>query len=143
MSRRSRRNYSNSGGRRVTPANANRRLPTPVTSPRSMVQLDLEDLLRQVEDRRRYHPMGESSPALSTSGRKHTLRAVAPTPVPVKNVVLAKPSPFPTGVGFSAPDNVIVCIRRKKRKEVLHALGKAGKAGQKAPRRSAYSEIHC
>lgn len=140
MSRRSRRNYSNSGGRRVTPANANRRLPTPVTSPRSMVQLDLEDLLRQVEDRRRYHPMGESSPALNTSGRQHTLTYA---PRHTNSTQLAKPSALPKGVGFTTPQNVVVCIRRKKRQEVLHALKKAGKAGQKAPRRSAYSEIHC
>lgn len=44
---------------------------------------------------------------------------------------------------FSSPSRVIICIRRKIRKEVLHALKKSGKSGQRNPRRTAYSNIRC
>lgn len=44
---------------------------------------------------------------------------------------------------FHAPDNVLICVRRKRRKEVLHALGKSGKRGQRKPRWSSHSDVHC
>lgn len=133
--------------RRVTPSNANRRLPTTVTSPRSLpYQYDLEDLIRsdrltEIEDRRTYHPEGESRPARSISKRAHRLELAKP--VVSQWNELPGYSGIYSPVAFTQPHNVLVCIRRKQRKEVLHALNKAGKAGQKTPRRSAYSDIQC
>lgn len=46
-------------------------------------------------------------------------------------------------VGFDQPKTVIRCIRRKQRKEVLHALKVAGRGGLKHPRRNVYSSISC
>lgn len=49
-----------------------------------------------------------------------------------------------TGVQFANPRRVVVCVRRKIRKEVMFALGVGGQAGRKAkPRKSAGSEISC
>lgn len=54
------------------------------------------------------------------------------------------PSWYPAAnVAFTRPDLIAVCIRRKIRREVLHAFGKAGKVGQKIAKRGKFSDIHC
>lgn len=47
--------------------------------------------------------------------------------------------------GFAAPDiqRATICAKRAARKEILHAFNKTGKVGQKKPRRSPNSDIHC
>lgn len=45
--------------------------------------------------------------------------------------------------GFDDPNKVLVCVRRNSRKEVLHALGKAGRRGQRKPRRNYLSNVKC
>ena len=44
---------------------------------------------------------------------------------------------------FNAPQEVITCVRRKQRKEVMHAMKKSGKSGQRKPRRNQLSNTHC
>lgn len=51
--------------------------------------------------------------------------------------------PFPTGMGFAEPYRVFVCARRAARREVLHAFRKTGRGGQKSPRFTDNSLIHC
>lgn len=46
-------------------------------------------------------------------------------------------------VVFKTPASTIVCVRRGQRKEVLHALGKTGKRGQKRPRFNEQSRMLC
>lgn len=49
-------------------------------------------------------------------------------------------------LGFHAPWQVIVCVRRKRRREVLHAIRVAGKRGVgrgKTQRRNSYSQVRC
>lgn len=46
-------------------------------------------------------------------------------------------------ISFSAPSQTIVCVRRSRRKEVLHALKKTGKRGQRRPRRTAWRDYKC
>lgn len=48
-------------------------------------------------------------------------------------------------VGFQHPWQVIVCVRRKKRREVLFALGKGGRGGnaRRVVRRNEFSEVRC
>lgn len=52
---------------------------------------------------------------------------------------------FSRRVGFQYPWQVLICIRRRRRKEVIHALGHAGagKPRQRRPRRNFYSEVRC
>lgn len=52
-------------------------------------------------------------------------------------------SRVPAQLAFTAPAETVVCVRRHRRKEVLFAKKKAGKGGQKRPRRSAWSEVKC
>jgi hypothetical protein len=44
---------------------------------------------------------------------------------------------------LSIPQRAIVCARRKQRKEVMHAIKRAGKSGQKRPTRNQFSHIKC
>lgn len=54
--------------------------------------------------------------------------------------------PLSRSVGFTLPWQVIVCVRRKQRREVMHALKVAGKGGVgrgKKQRRTEFSEVRC
>lgn len=52
-------------------------------------------------------------------------------------------SNLPRTVGFSLPWNVVICVRRKVRREVIFAAGKSGRNGKKPYRRTEYSEVRC
>lgn len=121
------------GRRRVVSFNTNRRLLPSVYTPRRNLGV--------FEDRRFFHPEAPYAPARSFSKTRH--RIVYPTPVRrVKRSAqnISYPSPH---VVFANSPKVLICVRRKIRKEVLHAYRKTGKVGQKRPRRNFYSDIHC
>lgn len=49
-------------------------------------------------------------------------------------------------LGFHAPWQVVICVRRQRRKEVMFAYGRAGKVGNgrgKRQRRNYYSQVRC
>lgn len=113
--------------------------PSPLvhhTSPSSQI-------LRDIEDRRTYHPDGPSRAARSYDRPTHTLVL----PVHPKNVnkrAGRASSALPKTVQFQAPKRVLVCIRRNARKQVLFALNKTGKgARSRKHRKSEYSSIRC
>lgn len=108
--------------------------PSPVrpVAKRATRQMSL-GLFPEVEDRRFYHPLGTSAPAASFKKPRHTLAAGKPFSPKVSPLISA----------FSAPSGVLICVRRKQRKEVLHALQKTGKVGQRRPRRSEFSSVQC
>lgn len=82
-------------------------------------------------DRRQWHPERWGQPVVAT--RRAAARIVVPP----------KPGPVLTSrLAFSDPKRVLVCHRRKTRREVIHALGKAG-GGNASPRRKPTSEIQC
>jgi len=97
----------------------------------SLPLVSLISSFTEVSDRRTYHPSGPSRSARSTSRAHHDL---------------VSPSPFGRfsgsyGVGFKNPERVLVCIRRKQRREVLLAKGRGG--ANRKPRRSYYSDVRC
>lgn len=102
--------------------------------------------LRAISDRRTWHPEGVYRPASSFNRYQHTLTV---RPVPRQQVVSRSSHYTPyvarsrALVRFENPDRVLVCVRRQRRREVLHALRKNGRRGQKPPRRSWYSSISC
>lgn len=53
------------------------------------------------------------------------------------------PHRAPHVVKFTAPKETLICVRRHRRKEVLHALKKTGKGGQKKPRRTPWRDYQC
>lgn len=137
--------------RRVAYADANRRLliaprprPTLLVVRRSFGS----PVLRQLEDRRTFHPAGRQRPAAGFFMARHRLRVV--------NTARASTAPYlgdspstetfspvvPIGVGFVAPRQVAICIRRKSRREVMHAKGYAG-GKVRRPTRNEYSGVIC
>lgn len=88
-----------------------------------------------IEDRRTFHPLG-------------ALRSAAATVKSARRIVTRDPVASFFGkqtkarLHFADPSRVVVCVRRKIRKEILHALGKAGK-GHKRPKRGPFSDISC
>lgn len=113
--------------------------------------------LREFEDRRTWHPLRATRPARSffTSGtrlvdvndetfRKHETSRL------VRNTFGALWTHHDTNtgnwaIGFARPGNVITCVKRKIRREVLHALHLtgAGSGGKASDRWTERSEIRC
>lgn len=118
----------------------------PTHHPRSLTPLlvpyALRSDLREVEDRRTYHPEFEFRPARTVWG--HPVR-----PNRVKEVRPARPAFRSPGLGarvrFAVPARTVICVRRNQRKEVLHALKKTGKRGasRSRRRRNYFSAISC
>lgn len=121
------RSRTRSEGLRETPVFSNRRLPALTYTIRPA------NLLQAIEDRREFHPEQAARPARSFSRSTHSL-AVPPQ----------RGGRLPIGVTFHNPTKVLVCVRRKSRREVLFALQKTGKGSALGKRRrSHYSEIQC
>lgn len=82
-----------------------------------------------VEDRRQFHPMRTVRPA-------RTLRGT-PARITVKS--FADPR-----WQFEHPRRVLVCVRRKERRQVMFALKRTGKGSRSRRRRRNYfSEVKC
>lgn len=125
------------------------------------------------EDRRRFHPEGPDKPARTHRGTvaRMTIAGVS-SPKDRKAFAAAQrarresqrfsafgSSPFAVGeaphrsarrnrvparVRFQSAKHVWICVRRKIRKEIMHALKKTGKAVvRRQPRRNMYSDITC
>lgn len=94
--------------------------------------------LRTVQDLRTFDFEPATRPAQLFSGVTASITA---NPIP-KNSARAR-ARVPYQIAFAAPSETLVCVRRHRRKEVLFAKKKAGKRGQRRPRRSAWSEYKC
>lgn len=93
--------------------------------------------LQQVEDRRHWHPLGKAAPA-GVIGRR-AARAIIEKPRsnPYRD-------PFPSlKLGFAVPSKVALCVRRKTRREVIHATGQTRKGAGARRRRNPYSNVEC
>lgn len=89
--------------------------------------------LKDVEDRRTFYPGGRSQRPAQSS-RRHPKISHSP--------LLSRSTPI---AAFKAPAHVAICVRRKVRDQVLHALGKTGKGSRfnKKPRRNQHSDVRC
>lgn len=116
-------------------------------------------LLTEVEDRRTFHP-ASVRPAASLRRPNHLLRAVVLHSLNARERsdrlaqpqrgVRARPGlgvrvSAPVRVGFRAPQSVLICIRRQRRREVLAAKGVLGvkRKHLRAPKRNYYSSVVC
>lgn len=89
--------------------------------------------LSQVEDRRRFDPSGFFRRAQALSVLASSVRLKRRVPFNRRDVFK-----------FAIPDHVAVCVRRKQRREVLHALKKTGAGARAERRRRNYlSEVSC
>lgn len=153
--------HSNSRARhrRDTTDISNRRLP--VKSPLYLVR-PIAYGLRAFEDRRTWHPDGPRRPARSFNKWNHRLTAKSLSrsmvgPYGATNAIRvgtiargftrrARPKTATfnrSSVAFQTPSKVLICVRRKQRKEVLFAKRKTGRGGQRRPRFNYYSSISC
>lgn len=95
--------------------------------------------LTLIEDRRTHYP------GLSPFKRPVVSAAVG-RPARIKlieNNRYAAPSQTKMDLAFDEPKKLAICIRRQRRKEVLHAKGVAGSKNLKKPTRNEWSEISC
>lgn len=131
---------------------ANRLRLLPVVVPRPRVEI----LLSRIEDRRTFHPdrvrpaRGLSRRAVRfmvspprASIRRATARGLHPSLLQSRALRSSALS-IPSGVSFHAPKTVLVCVRRKTRREVLFATNSTGKGARARRRRqSEFSDIGC
>lgn len=108
--------------------------------------------LLEIEDRRTWHP-DKARPAAMMNRPRHRLVLHAPGAkrprVPAKRYgtlpeLRPRVSGVPHQVGFVGAQSVLICIRRKQRREALFGAGRAGKrAPRKLPRWNSFSKIVC
>lgn len=97
----------------------------------------------EFEDRRTWHPEPDTRPALSFDGEHHQLevaRRVRPGGRPGGRLVAGFPSPI---VAFKTPSRVLICVRRKSRREVLFAYRRTRRGAGGRRRRNSYSLVSC
>lgn len=113
--------------------------PTPLTDRLIKPSTEPFGSLREIEDRRSFHPDPSpfGPPARSVWGH------------PVQPVVQKRPppgrpyrSPFHK-LSFAVPKETAICVRRETRREVLFAKKRAGGGSRKKPHRNFYSSISC
>lgn len=122
------------GGRGAYTPTSNGTLPRISIRPLSALTLypseTLSQTLYELEDRRTYRP--DYSVRAPASQRRRDARLIQdPTQSNLRRIT------------FANPTHVAMCLRRKIRREVLHALKVAGGKGFKKPRRNAWSDIGC
>lgn len=94
--------------------------------------------LTQVEDFRSF--------SFEPATRPARLFSTSPASVgldPAQKKRQARKGRVPWQLAFQAPRETVVCVRRWRRREVLHALKKTGKRGQRKPRRSKWRSYKC
>lgn len=92
--------------------------------------------VRNTADRRRHHPGILPKPPGATPRAAGRLVAYSSPAQALGDV--------PRRVAFALPTQVAICVRRKVRREVLHAIRVAGRTGRGGKRhRNAYSNIKC
>lgn len=93
--------------------------------------------LLPVEDLRRYHPLGAARSVKVVTGHAvQPLRVARPGRPP-----RVHPQNVPSGLAFAVPRKTVICIRRKRRREVLFA--KNVRRGSGSRRRNFWSDIRC
>jgi len=121
-------------------ANDPLRILSPVVSPTPLLQprFDYNPVLN---DLREWHPEEENRPVVHQSGRPTRLTVSDPVGTRIRN----RQTRAVVAFGHRPHDPVSVCVRRSQRKEVMHALRKAGRGGgrKRPPRRTWRSDIKC
>lgn len=109
------------------------RTPWPTLSPLPLERT--QHVLREIDDRRTFHPERKYRAALTVSGTSAEARRVPP----------GKTSrSLGQSVGFSSARDVVLCARRKSRREVIFAKRKQRRgAASRRRRRNWWSDIRC
>ena len=114
--------------RRTTRSVRKRDIYDSITNRRLLSDLPTVSDYTEVDDARRYRPTPSPRLPVSVHGTPSKYNVASLDPI---------------RVAFEQPEKVLVCVRRKSRKEVLHALrltGRKGRGGRH--RRTPLSDIH-
>lgn len=109
-----------------------------VAAPYKLGPVDpLGSRLLEIQDRRTWHPIGFLRPPAAFE-RSAARQVVKSKPNALRNDISSR-------IGFAVPKKVLICVRRKQRKEVLHALGKTGGGARvsRRRRRNSWSDVDC
>lgn len=110
----------------------------------NLSRLPRRHVLSHITDYRRYHPRELHRPYRSVIGRiirpGHIIRST-----PYRPAVARRPFPLLADLSARAvlPRDAVICARRRMREEVMHALGHAGRGGQRKPRFNNRSDVRC
>lgn len=151
-------------GERASVVTPNDELLRPSLAPDSL-SMRARRLMLEAEDRRQFHPEAQLRPAKLLDGRPSRGLRVAPAvikkkPVYTKALVekigrkaqrarsLRMLEDVPSRVMFESPLDTLICVRRRMRREVLHALQLTGKGSGMRQRfreknRNWYSDVEC
>lgn len=95
--------------------------------------------LRTFEDNRVFHPAGPLRPAVSLRSRLDARIVYRKRMLERSNANVVSHM-----VGFAVPEVVVKCIRRKQRREVIHAKKLTGKGASASFRRfTDWSKVYC
>lgn len=99
------------------------------------------DYVRQQSDRRGFHPLGGIRGPGAT---KSAFGRLIVHPIRDARVTVVGRD-VPPAVKFAVPQKVAICVRRKVRREVLHALRRTNRAGAsgRPRRRNAFTGVRC
>lgn len=114
------------------------------------------------EDRRLWHPLG---PRAFPKSKTQAYPKIDELPAKIKSYQYPPGSPIrrignddvdtrtgevlyhraydPFKISWDNPYKMIICLKRAMRREVMHALGYAGKTGFKKPKYTQYSTVRC
>lgn len=101
-------------------------LPIPLTVEQT-TYYKVKPNAQPIGDRRKYHPQNRMRPA-------HAFN---------RNAIRLVDEWRTARVAFNVPRLVGICVRRKVRREVLHALNRTGKGSGGPRRRNFYSSVKC
>lgn len=102
----------------------------------------------EVEDRRLWNPIPLAVRALKSPRRWRHRLVVASVRRPTRSVgrrLAASGVVVPHAVRFSNPRHLMLCVRRRVRREIIFALRLRGRGAgrRRKPRRNQYSDIRC
>lgn len=105
----------------------------------------VQSTLQDVEDRRTYHPAGRifrpaASPRRSPSKLKLAKLYLSPGVQPGGARAAARAN---IQYSFKVPQHVAICVRRNTRKEIMHAIGKAGDRVSRRRKYNYHSTVRC
>lgn len=124
--------------RRVAVDNANDFFSLP---PRAVFTRSGRDL-RRVEDRRTFYP-SRIRPVRMLQRRQARITLAAVPKRAARHLARGRRLKAPTGLFFSHPRSVLVCVRRKVRREVILASGKGGRRRRRRARFNENSFVRC
>lgn len=127
-----------------------------LSSPKSKLSL--------YQDRRLYHPLGDnrpmasktesypqlterpslSHPRISPRSPYNPIRKIERDLINTTTGEIASFGAYdPFKISWENPYKMIICLKRQMRREVMHALGMAGKSGFKKPKFTQHSFVRC